>query len=105
MEQKHNKQLHKEEYVIEYSAQEQQLIYEVILGTFQKLLHNSAGALWNILEMFCRLDRTLRCRIFREYSKNYFINHLLLIDRIFHGILLCTQLFVMFLYHFFMEYS
>ena len=30
MEQKHNKQLHTEEYSIEYSTNEQQLIYEVI---------------------------------------------------------------------------
>ena len=53
MEQKYNKQLHKEEYVIEYSAQEQQLIYEVIFGIFQTLLHKSAAAhgqhiQWNI---------------------------------------------------------
>ena len=34
MEQKHNKQLHTEEYSIEYSAHEQQLIYEVISGIF-----------------------------------------------------------------------
>ena len=34
MEQKHNKQLHTEEYSIEYSASEQQLIYEVIPGIF-----------------------------------------------------------------------
>ena len=34
MEQKHNKQPHKEEYSVEYSAHEQQLIYEVISGIF-----------------------------------------------------------------------
>ena len=34
MEQKHNKQLHMEEYPSEYSASEQQLIYEVISGIF-----------------------------------------------------------------------
>ena len=34
MEQKHNKQLHTAEYPIEYSAQEQQLIFEVIFGIF-----------------------------------------------------------------------
>ena len=44
MEQKHHKQLHKEEYVIEYSAQEQQLIYEVIFGIFLKYY-------WNILHV------------------------------------------------------
>ena len=32
MEQKHNKQMHMEEYSTEYSAHEQQLIYEVISG-------------------------------------------------------------------------
>ena len=36
MEQKHNKQLHTEEYSIEYSPHEQQLIYEVISGIFLK---------------------------------------------------------------------
>ena len=36
MEQKHNKQLHTEEYSIAYSAHEQQLIYEVISGIFLK---------------------------------------------------------------------
>ena len=36
MEQKHNKQLHKDEYSIEYSAHQQQLIYEVIFGIFQE---------------------------------------------------------------------
>ena len=41
MEQKHNKQLHKEEYVIEYSAQEQQLIYEVIFGIFLEYYWNA----------------------------------------------------------------
>ena len=34
MEQKHNKQLHKAQYPIEYSAHQQQLIYEVIPGIF-----------------------------------------------------------------------
>ena len=34
MEQKHNKQLHTQEYSIEYSAHDQQLIYEVISGMF-----------------------------------------------------------------------
>ena len=34
MEQNRNKQLHMEEYPIEYSANEQQLIYEVISGIF-----------------------------------------------------------------------
>ena len=36
MEQKHNKQLRTEEYSIEYSTYEQQLIYEVISGIFLK---------------------------------------------------------------------
>ena len=36
MEQKHNKQLHTGEYSIEYSAHEQQLIYEVIPRIFLK---------------------------------------------------------------------
>ena len=36
MEQKHNKQLHTEEYSIEYSPHEQQLIYEAISGIFLK---------------------------------------------------------------------
>ena len=40
MGQKHNKQLHKEEYVIEYSAQEQQLIYELIFGIFLEYYGN-----------------------------------------------------------------
>ena len=44
MEQKHNKQLHAEEYFMEYSAHEQQLIYEVIFGIFQE--HS-----WNILHV------------------------------------------------------
>ena len=34
MEQKHNKQLHMEEYSMEYSSHEQQLIHEVISGIF-----------------------------------------------------------------------
>ena len=34
MEQKHIKQLHNQEYSIEYSAHEQQLIYEAISGIF-----------------------------------------------------------------------
>ena len=34
MKQKHNKQLHMEDYSIEYSTNEQQLIYEVISGIF-----------------------------------------------------------------------
>ena len=34
MEQKHNKQLHRQEYSIEYSAPVQQLTYEVISGIF-----------------------------------------------------------------------
>ena len=34
MEQNHNKQLHEEEYSIEYSANKQQLICEVISGIF-----------------------------------------------------------------------
>ena len=34
MEQKYNKQLPADEYSIEYSAHEQQLIYEVIFGIF-----------------------------------------------------------------------
>ena len=46
----------------------------------------------------------LTCRIFQEYSwnipKNYFINQLLLMSRIFNGIFFCMQLFVMFLFHF-----
>ena len=36
MEQEHNKQLHTEEYFIEYSDHEQQLIYEVISGIFHR---------------------------------------------------------------------
>ena len=55
MEQKHNKQLHMEEYSMEK---------------------------------------------FLEYSKHYFINQLLLMGRIFNGIFLCMQLFVMFLFIF-----
>ena len=47
----------------------------------------------------------LTCRIFQEYSRNYFINQLLLMGRIFNGIFLCVQLFVMFLFDFFKEYS
>ena len=38
------------------------------------------------------------CRMFQEYSRNYFINQLLLIGRIFNGIFLHMQLFVMFLF-------
>ena len=34
MEQKHNKQLHTQEYSIEYSAHDKQLIYEAISGIF-----------------------------------------------------------------------
>ena len=34
MEQKHNKQLHTQEYSIKYSAHEQQLIYKAISGIF-----------------------------------------------------------------------
>ena len=44
MEQKHNNQMHKKEYVIEYSAQEQQLIYEVIFEIFLEYD-------WNILHV------------------------------------------------------
>ena len=47
----------------------------------------------------------LRYRIYQEYSRNYFINQLLLMDRIFNGIFLSVQLFVTYLFHFFMEYS
>ena len=36
MEPKHNKQLHKAEYPIEYSDHEQRLIYEVISGIYLK---------------------------------------------------------------------
>ena len=39
MEQKHDKQLHTEEYSIEYSAHEQQLIYEVF-GIFLEYSRN-----------------------------------------------------------------
>ena len=45
------------------------------------------------------------CRIFKEYSRNYFIDQLLLMGRIFLGIFLHMQLFAMFLFHFFTEYS
>ena len=49
MEQKHIKQLHTEEYSNEYSAHEQQLIFEVIFGIFLEYS-------WNILQ----LDPALR---------------------------------------------
>ena len=54
---------------------------------------------------FSLLGPGLTCRIFKEYFRNYFINQLLLVRRIFHGIFVHMQLFVMFLFHFFMEYS
>ena len=44
MEQKHNKQLHTEEYSSEYSAHGQQLIYEAISGIFLEYS-------WNILHV------------------------------------------------------
>ena len=47
----------------------------------------------------------LTCRTFQEYSRKYFINQLLLIGRIFNGIYLHMQLFVMFLFLFLEEYS
>ena len=40
MEQKYNKQLHADEYSIEYSAHEQQLIYKVIFGIFLEYSSN-----------------------------------------------------------------
>ena len=43
--------------------------------------------------------------IFQEYSINYFKNQLLLMGRIFDGISIRMQLFVLFLFHFLMEYS
>ena len=36
MEQKHDKQLYTDKYSVEYSAHDQQLIYEVIFGQFLK---------------------------------------------------------------------
>ena len=42
--------------------------------------------------------------IFQEYSRNYLINQLLLTGRIFNGIFFHTELFVIFLFHFLMEY-
>ena len=52
-----------------------------------------------------RENLTHRLRIFNEYSRYYFINKLLLMGRILNGIFLRMQLFVMFLFHFFLEYS
>ena len=115
-----------EEYSIEYSPHEQQLTDEVIYGIFQKLLHKSAvnyswKISWNMLfvmflfHFFMEYSRNIlhvrphpkgRSNVpdivgkFQEYSKNYFINKLLLMGRIFNGIFLCMQLFVMFLFHF-----
>ena len=64
---------------------------------------------WNIPEIFCTLDPGLRPGsnmqdipvIIQEYSKNYFINQLLLLGGIFNDIFLFMQLFVMFLFHFY----
>ena len=42
--------------------------------------------------------------IFQEYTINYFINQLLLMGKILDGIFICMQLFVLFLFHFLMEY-
>ena len=52
------------------------------------------------ITILCWLVLDLTCRVFREYSKNYFVNQLLLMSRIFNGIFLCMKLFVMFLFHF-----
>ena len=52
MEQKHNKQLHTEEYSIEYSPHEQQLIYEVISGIFLKYSVRETRAKTSILDHF-----------------------------------------------------
>ena len=61
---------------------------------------------WNILYVCLRAKgQGLKYRIFKEYSRNYFINQLLLMGRIFSGIFLGVQLFVMFLFHFFLKYS
>ena len=60
---------------MEDSAYEKQLIYEIIFGIFQ------------------------------EYSKNYFINQLSLLGRIFNDIFLFMQRFFMFFVPFLLEYS
>ena len=51
------------------------------------------------------LGPSVTCRIFQEYSRNCFINQLLLMCRKFSGIFVQIQLFVMFLFHFFKECS
>ena len=73
MEQKQNKQLRTSEYPIEYSDHEQQLIYEVISGIFQKLLHKSAVAHGQNIQWNIPLYAAV-CYVFvpflMEYSKN-----------------------------------
>ena len=63
---------------------------------------------WKIFRMLIALNQAVSNvqdipGIFQEYSKNYFINQLSLMGKIFNGIFLCTQLFVVFV-PFLMEY-
>ena len=51
-------------------------------------------------QMYRCIGLNLTFRMFKEYSRNYFINQLLLMGRIFSGIFQCVQLFFMFLFHF-----
>ena len=79
---------------MEYSRNGWQLIYVAVY--------------WIFLEYSARLPVLLGpgliCRLFQDNSRNYFINQSLLMGRIFDGIFLCMQLFVIFLFHFIVEY-